>query len=140
MYYYYYYYYYFIMFWYYHFLLLLLLLLLLFIYLFIIFCLLICLSWHATFTFFNNDFYIYYFNLIYEHNNTSRKNLTFFTAIRSSQSKIDAATSTSLERDVAAMGCRIDPSWRTHVTIYRFSQSLMTGVTKVVVCVILSVG
>ena len=90
--------------------------------------------------FFNNDFHIYYFNLIYEHNDTSRKNLNFFTAIRSSQSKIDAATSTSLERDVAAMGCRIDPSWMTHISIYRFSQSSTTGVTKVVVCVIMSVG
>ena len=35
-----------------------------------------------------------------------------------------------------AMGRQIDPSWWTHLP----SQCSMTGVTKAVVCVILSVG
>ena len=39
-----------------------------------------------------------------------------------------------------AMGCRIDPSWWTHGAISRSSKCSMTGVTKAVVCVILSVG
>ena len=39
-----------------------------------------------------------------------------------------------------AMGHRIDPSWWIHWAISRSSQLPMTGVTKAVVCVILSVG
>ena len=39
-----------------------------------------------------------------------------------------------------AMGHRIDPSWWTHWAISRSSQYHTTGVTKAVVCVILSVG
>ena len=39
-----------------------------------------------------------------------------------------------------AMGHQIDPSWWTHRGIYRSSQCSTTGVTKVMVCVILSVG
>ena len=39
-----------------------------------------------------------------------------------------------------AMGRRINPSCWTHSAISRSSQSSMTGVTKAVVCVILSVG
>ena len=39
-----------------------------------------------------------------------------------------------------AMGRRIDPSWSTHWAISRSSQYPTTGVTKAVVCVILSVG
>ena len=40
-----------------------------------------------------------------------------------------------------AMGCRIDPSWGGPIELFpRFSQCSMTGVTKAVVCVILSVG
>ena len=39
-----------------------------------------------------------------------------------------------------AMGRRIDPSWWTHWAISRFSQCSTTGVTKAMVCVILSVG
>ena len=39
-----------------------------------------------------------------------------------------------------AMGCRIDPLWWTHWAISRSSQCSTTGVTKAVVCVILSVG
>ena len=39
-----------------------------------------------------------------------------------------------------AMGRRIDPSWRTHWAISRSRQCSTTGVTKAVVCVILSVG
>ena len=39
-----------------------------------------------------------------------------------------------------AMGCQIDPSWRTHWAISRSNQCSTTGVTKAVVCVILSVG
>ena len=38
-----------------------------------------------------------------------------------------------------AMGRRIDPSWWTHWAISRSSQCPTTGVTKTVVCVILSV-
>ena len=38
-----------------------------------------------------------------------------------------------------AMGRRIDPSWWTHWAISRPSQCSTTGVTKAVVCVILSV-
>ena len=38
-----------------------------------------------------------------------------------------------------AMGRRIDPSWWTHWAISRSSQCYMTGVTKAVVCAILSV-
>ena len=38
-----------------------------------------------------------------------------------------------------AMGCRIDPSWWTHWDISLSSQCSATGITKVVVCVILSV-
>ena len=33
-----------------------------------------------------------------------------------------------------AMGCRIDPSWCTHLAISRFSECSMTGVTKAMVC------
>ena len=48
------------------------------------------------------------------------------------------------ERDVAhgAMGRRIDPSWGgpIELSISRSSQCSTTGVTKAVVCVILSVG
>ena len=39
-----------------------------------------------------------------------------------------------------AMGRRIDPSWWTHLAISRSSQLHTTGVTKTVVCDILSVG
>ena len=39
-----------------------------------------------------------------------------------------------------AMGRRIDPSWLTHLAISRSSQCATTGLTKAVVCVILSVG
>ena len=39
-----------------------------------------------------------------------------------------------------AMGRRIDPSWWTHWAISRSSQCSTTGVTKAVVCVVLSVG
>ena len=42
--------------------------------------------------------------------------------------------------DYGAMGRRIDPSWWTHLVISRCSQCSTTGVTKAVVCVILSVG
>ena len=38
------------------------------------------------------------------------------------------------------MGRRIDPSWRTHSSISRSSQCHTTGVTKAVICDILSVG
>ena len=38
------------------------------------------------------------------------------------------------------MGCWINPSWWTHWAFCRFSQCPTTGVTKAVVCVILSVG
>ena len=38
------------------------------------------------------------------------------------------------------MGRRIDPSWLTNWAISRSSQCPTTGVTKAVVCVILSVG
>ena len=41
---------------------------------------------------------------------------------------------------IIPMGRRIDPSWLTHRAISRSSQCSMTGVTKAVVCVILSVG
>ena len=37
-----------------------------------------------------------------------------------------------------AMGHRINPSWWTHSAISHSSQCSMTGVTKAVVCVILS--
>ena len=37
-----------------------------------------------------------------------------------------------------AIGHWIDPSWWTHISISRSSQCSMTGVTKTVVCVILS--
>ena len=39
-----------------------------------------------------------------------------------------------------ATGRRINPSWWTHWPISRSSQCSMTGVTKAVVCVILSEG
>ena len=39
-----------------------------------------------------------------------------------------------------AMSRRIDPSWWTHWDISRFSQCSTTGVTKFMVCAILSVG
>ena len=39
-----------------------------------------------------------------------------------------------------AMDRRIDPSWWTHWAISRSSQCSMTGVTKAVVCAVLSVG
>ena len=39
-----------------------------------------------------------------------------------------------------AIGRVIDLSWWTHGTIYRSSQCSMTGVTKAVVCAIMSVG
>ena len=39
-----------------------------------------------------------------------------------------------------AMGRQINPSWWTHFAISCSSQYSMTGVTKAVVCVILSVG
>ena len=39
-----------------------------------------------------------------------------------------------------AMGRRIDPSWWTHWPLSRSSQCPTTGVSKAVVCVILSVG
>ena len=39
-----------------------------------------------------------------------------------------------------AMGRRIDPSWCTHWAISHSSQCPTTGVTKAVLCVILSVG
>ena len=39
-----------------------------------------------------------------------------------------------------AMGRRIYPSWRTDWAISRSSQCSMTGVTKAVICAILSVG
>ena len=39
-----------------------------------------------------------------------------------------------------AMGHRIDPSWWIHCAIFRSTQCPTTGVTKAVVCVILSVG
>ena len=38
-----------------------------------------------------------------------------------------------------AMGRRIDPLWWTHWAIFGYSQCPTTGVTKPVVCVILSV-
>ena len=38
------------------------------------------------------------------------------------------------------MSRRIDPSWWTHGAISRSSQCSTTGVTKAVVCAILSVG
>ena len=56
---------------------------------------------------------------------------------------------TSRERDVArgrafahgTMGRRIDPSWGGPIELFfRSSQCSMTGVTKAMVCVILSVG
>ena len=60
----------------------------------------------------------------------------------------NALTTASLQRCCSvvrafahgATGRRIDPSWRTHWAISRSSQCSTTGVTKVVVCVILSVG
>ena len=39
-----------------------------------------------------------------------------------------------------AMGRRIDTSWLTHWTISRSSQCSMTGLTKAMVCTVLSVG
>ena len=39
-----------------------------------------------------------------------------------------------------AMGRRIDPSWWTHSAISHSSQCFTTGVTKAMICVILSVG
>ena len=39
-----------------------------------------------------------------------------------------------------AMGGRVDLSWWTHSAISRSSQCSTTGVTKAMVCVILSVG
>ena len=39
-----------------------------------------------------------------------------------------------------AMGRRIEPSWWTHLVIARSSQCSTTGVTKAVVCAILSVA
>ena len=39
-----------------------------------------------------------------------------------------------------AMGRLIDPSWWTNWAISRSSQCTTTGVTKAVVCIILSVG
>ena len=39
-----------------------------------------------------------------------------------------------------AMGCWIDPAWWTHWAISRSRHCPMTGVTKAVVCIILSVG
>ena len=40
-----------------------------------------------------------------------------------------------------AVGCRIDPSWGGPIELIRhFSQCSTTGVTKAVVCIILSVG
>ena len=39
-----------------------------------------------------------------------------------------------------AMGRLVDPSWWTHWAISRSSQCPTTGVTKDVICVILSVG
>ena len=41
---------------------------------------------------------------------------------------------------LGAMGHQIDRLWWTHGTISRSSQCSTTGVTKAVVCVILSVG
>ena len=38
------------------------------------------------------------------------------------------------------MGRRIDPSWWTHLTIFRSSQCSTTGVTKAVVCTIISLS
>ena len=42
--------------------------------------------------------------------------------------------------DHGAMGRRINPSWWIHSAITRSSQCSKTGVTKAVVCIILSVG
>ena len=39
-----------------------------------------------------------------------------------------------------AMGHQIDPSWWTHSAISHSKQCSTTGITKAVVCVILSVG
>ena len=39
-----------------------------------------------------------------------------------------------------AMGGHIDPSWWTHRAISRSSQCSMAGITKAVVCAIMSVG
>ena len=41
---------------------------------------------------------------------------------------------------VRAMGRQIDPSWWTHSAISRSSQCPMIGVTKAMLCVILSVA
>ena len=53
-----------------------------------------------------------------------------------------AARCSSVVRAFAhgAMGRQIDPSWWTYRAIARSSQCPTTGVTKAVVCVILSVG
>ena len=51
-----------------------------------------------------------------------------------------AGPSSDVERSLGAMGRRIDPSWLSHWAISRSSQCSTTGVTKAVVCVILSVG
>ena len=40
----------------------------------------------------------------------------------------------------SAMGHWIDPSWCTHLATSRSSQCSTTGVTKVMVCIILSIG
>ena len=52
------------------------------------------------------------------------------------------ARCSSVVRELAhgAMGRGIDPSWWTHRSISRSSQCSTTDVTKVVVCVILSMG
>ena len=39
-----------------------------------------------------------------------------------------------------AMGRRTDPSWWTHGAISRSGQCSTTGVTRAVVCIIMSVG
>ena len=57
-------------------------------------------------------------------------------------SLLEGARCSSVVRAFAhgAMGRRIDPSWWTHWAISRSSQCSTTGVTKAVVCIILSVG
>ena len=52
------------------------------------------------------------------------------------------ATCSSVVRVFAygAMGRRIDSSWWTYLAIYRSSQCSTTGVTKTVLCAIMSVG
>ena len=65
-----------------------------------------------------------------------------WTRTGTSDSLTEGARRSSVVRAFAhgAMGRRIDPSWLSHWAISRSSQCPTTGVTKAVVCVILSVG